>query len=259
MPIFSEYVENRVIEKIASKPRFLKYTLLLVAFAISQLVCAQHADSIASLKSHRFIRAVAVPATLITAGIAIQNQNQAIQKHFNNVAEDERGPKGPSRLSDYTQFAPIAAVYVFNAMNNKGEHKLLKATSLALQSEILMIAMVRPLKHFTNETRPDGGPHSFPSGHTAQAFMAATFLHKEFGHKSIWYSISGYTMATAVGACRMASNRHWASDVLVGAGIGVLSTNLVYAYHKHRKAGKKEITAMPTYVRGPGVFLSVKL
>jgi membrane-associated phospholipid phosphatase len=121
------------------------------------------------------------------------------------------------------------------------------------QSEILMIAMVRPLKYFTHETRPDGGPHSFPSGHTAQAFMAATWLHKEYGHKSVWYSIAGYTMATAVGTCRMMSNRHWASDVLVGAGIGVLSTNMVYLFHKHRKHDVN-IAAAPK-----GIYMSIKL
>jgi membrane-associated phospholipid phosphatase len=146
-------------------------------------------------------------------------------------------------------------------MNNKGEHKFLKSTSLLLQSEALMIAMVYPMKRIINAERPDGGYHSFPSGHTAQAFVAATFLHKEYGHKSPWYSVAGYTMASAVGMCRMISNRHWASDVLVGAGIGVLSTNLVYLCHKHRKnkTSQKQLIAMPSYNRGPGFYLSMRL
>jgi len=203
------------------------------------------------------MRALSAPSVFIAAGLALKNNNEAIQKYLSRAAEDQRGPKAPSHISDYTQFAPIGLAFVMNAMNNKGEHKIMKQLSLALQSEALMIAMVRPLKHFTHETRPDGGPNSFPSGHTAQAFMAATFLHKEYGHKSVWYSVAGYTMATAVGTCRMMSNRHWASDVLVGAGIGVLSTNLVYLGHRHKK--KHNITAIPSYVRGPGVYLSLKL
>ena len=235
----------------------MKYTLLLVAFAISQPVYAQHADSIAAAQSHRFGRAIAAPSILIAAGLAIKNQNESLQKYFYD--NDDGARKTPKNISDFTQFAPVAMVYIFSAMGNKGEHKVLKITSLALQSEALMIAMVRPLKYFTHETRPDGGPNSFPSGHTAQAFMAATLLHKEYGHKSVWYSVAGYTMATAVGTCRMMSNRHWASDVVVGAGIGVLSTNLVYLYHKHRDSKKRQITAMPSYNKGPGFYLAMKL
>ena len=231
----------------------MKYFLLSIAVAISQIGYSQHADSLASLKSHRLMRAITAPSVFIAAGLAVKNHNESIQKHFNKANADERGPKGPSHISDYTQFAPLGLAFIMTAMNNKVEHKFAKQLSLAVQSEVLMIAMVRPLKYLTNETRPDGGPASFPSGHTAQAFMAATFLHKEYGHKSRWYSVAGYTMATAVGTCRMMSNRHWASDVLVGAGIGILSTNLVYWGHKHRK-NKMNIAAAPR-----GFYMSMKL
>lgn len=195
----------------------------------------------------------------IAAGLAIRNENETIQRLFRRPEGEEQNPRTSENIGDYTQFAPIILVYSLNLAGNKGEHKFLKSTSMLIQSEALVIAMVRPLKYFTSQARPDGGTHSFPSGHTAQAFLAATFLHKEFGHKSVWYSIAGYTMATAVGTCRMISNRHWASDVLVGAGIGILSTNLIYLGHKHRRPDKMAITAVPTYNRGPGLFLSVKL
>jgi hypothetical protein len=235
----------------------VKHTLLIVAFAISQHCYCQQADSIASAKPHRFLRAIVAPTSFIAAGLIAKNHNESIQKYFYKTNVEERGPKGPSHISDYTQFAPLGLAFLMTAMNNKGEHKFLKQLSLAMQAEVLMIAMVRPLKHYTNEARPDGGPHSFPSGHTAQAFMAATLLHKEYGHKSVWYSVAGYTMATAVGTCRMMSNRHWASDVLVGAGIGILSTNLVYLGHRHRtksRVNKMNVAAVPT-----GFYMSMKL
>jgi membrane-associated phospholipid phosphatase len=236
----------------------VKFPLLIAALAFSKLVCAQHADSIAAARHHPFIRAVTAPTILVAAGLAIKNQNENIQKHFYDA--DDGARHTPRNISDYTQFLPIGIVYALHAMGKKGEHKVLKVTSLALQSEVLMIAIVRPLKHFTNETRPDGGANSFPSGHTAQAFMAATLLHKEYGYKSPWYSVAGYTMASGVAVCRMMGNKHWASDVLVGAGIGTLSTNLVYLYHKHRDHKKKmQITALPSYNRGPGFYLALKL
>lgn len=75
--------------------------------------------------------------------------------------------------------------------------------------------------------RPDGSNNkSFPSGHTATAFMAATMLHKEYGGRSPWYSIAGYSMATVTGVSRMLNNKHWLSDVLVGAGIGILGVSV---------------------------------
>ncbi|HEX8060350.1 MAG TPA: phosphatase PAP2 family protein [Cyclobacteriaceae bacterium] len=235
----------------------MKLFLFLAALAIPKFTCAQHSDSLAAARKHPFLHAVAGPVLLVGAGLAVKGENERIQKHFYD--QDDGARKTPRTISDYTQFVPIVLVYAFNASGNKGEHKILKATSLALQSEVLMILMVTPLKHAINETRPNGGSYSFPSGHTAQAFMAATFLHKEYGSKSIWYSIGGYTMASAVGTCRMLGNKHWASDVLAGAGIGILSTNLVYLYHKHRNNKKLQVTAMPSYNRGPGFFLQVKL
>jgi hypothetical protein len=232
-----------------------KYLLLLLAIYFPELGFCQHTDSLAESKPRRVMRALATPTALVATGLIVKNHNESIQKYFTRAAERrERGPKAPSNISDYTQFAPMGLVFVMTAMNNKGEHKLLQQLSLAAQSEALMIAMVRPLKALTKEMRPDGGPHSFPSGHTAQAFMAATLLHKEYGKKSVWYSVAGYTMATAVGSCRMMSNRHWASDVFVGAGLGILSTNLVYLGHKHRKTNKMTVAAS-----GTGFYMSMKL
>lgn len=225
----------------------------MLAFYFPEFGFGQCTDSIPASKTHRLIHAVAAPSVFIVGGLIAKSHNQSIQKYFNTQV-DERGPRTPSNISDYTQFVPLGVVFALSAMHKPGEHKFLKQLSLAAQSEALMILMVRPLKSLTHETRPDGGPHSFPSGHTAQAFMAATILHKEYGHKSIWYSVAGYTMATAVGTCRMASNRHWASDVLAGAGIGILSTNLVYLNHKHRKKSRMEISAAPR-----GFYMSMKL
>ena len=96
-------------------------------------------------------------------------------------------------------------------------------------SALLMGSVVFSLKQTTHVMRHDGSnDHSFPSGHTATAFMTATMLTKEYGHKSPWIGIGAYSVATATGLMRMANNKHWLSDVLTGAGIGILSTELGY-------------------------------
>lgn len=60
--------------------------------------------------------------------------------------------------------------------------------------------------------------------------MCATILHKEYGMLSPWYSIGGYTLAGITGITRQLNNRHWIGDVLVGAGIGMISTDLGYFF-----------------------------
>ncbi len=98
-------------------------------------------------------------------------------------------------------------------------------------SAALMAGFVKSLKYTTREIRPDNtSNNSFPSGHTATAFMCATILHKEYGMKSPWYSIGGYTLAGITGVTRQLNNRHWIGDVLVGAGIGMISTDLGYFF-----------------------------
>ena len=92
-----------------------------------------------------------------------------------------------------------------------------------------MYSSVRLIKNNTSVRRPSGrSVSSFPSGHTALSFMAAEFLHQEYGHVSPWYSIAGYTVATATGFLRIYNDKHWFSDVLAGAGIGILSTKIGY-------------------------------
>ena len=84
-------------------------------------------------------------------------------------------------------------------------------------------------KEATGILRPDGSTYnSFPSGHTAIAFASAEFLRMEYKDVSAWYGIAGYTVATTVAGLRMYNNRHWFSDVLTGAGVGILSTQLAY-------------------------------
>jgi hypothetical protein len=123
-----------------------------------------------------------------------------------------------------------------------------------------MAAFVNGIKYTAKEMRPDGTTrNSWPSGHTATAFVGATILHKEYGlTRSPWYSVAGYSVATATGVMRVLNNRHWVSDVLSGAGIGIMSGELAYALSdvifKNRGLLRSDITSKRSIIDHPSFF-----
>jgi len=83
-----------------------------------------------------------------------------------------------------------------------------------------------------------GDYQSFPSGHTTAAFAAASAVTSEsqrWWPQGIWIVAPVmYGGATMVGLSRMYNNKHWASDVVLGAGIGTFSGLKVVRYnHDH--------------------------
>ncbi len=75
---------------------------------------------------------------------------------------------------------------------------------------------------------------SFPSEHATAGFaMAAVFgaeSSRRWPHASRWITPLGYAVASLVGVARVYKNEHWASDVLVGAGIGTATGLLTVQY-----------------------------
>ncbi len=90
-------------------------------------------------------------------------------------------------------------------------------------------AITEALKHSIHEMRPDRtANNSFPSRHTSWAFTASTFLSNELYRHSPWWSLAAHAAASAVGADRIVRRRHYASDVVAGAALGIASTELAY-------------------------------
>lgn len=133
------------------------------------------------------------------------------------------------KYDDYLQFAPVVAMVAMKACGLESRSSWGRMVASGGISTGLMLSTVYVVKYGLGRLRPDGSTYnSFPSGHTAMAFTSATLLHKEYGHLSPWVSIAGYTAATVTGISRALNNRHWLSDIVVGAGVGILSTELGY-------------------------------
>ena len=196
--------------------------------------------------------ALFAPSLLIGLGILATNDNDLIYRKDFYDQRNKKIPHFRTHADDYLQYAPIAVVAAFNALGIKGKHDIPNQIALLIKSELMMTAIVFPLKKLTAVPRPDTHtPNSFPSGHTAQAFAAATFLHKEYGREHPLFSVLGYATATGIGLLRVMNNRHWISDVLVGAGIGIVSTNLAYATHRNKERHKHKLlrgaSLVPSY------------
>ncbi|MEG1935091.1 MAG: phosphatase PAP2 family protein, partial [Rikenellaceae bacterium] len=124
---------------------------------------------------------------------------------------------------DYLQYSPAVLMMIMKAAGVEGRSSWGRMLVSDAFSVAAMTFLVNGLKYTVRRERPDGSSNnSFPSGHAATAFMTATMFHKEYGlTRSPLYSVLGYSLATATAISRQFNNRHWMSDVLVGAGIGI--------------------------------------
>ena len=176
--------------------------------------------------SSRFYQMMYIGIPLMAGGLIVKNEDD----HFRGLRNDYL-PRFNRHLDDYMQYAPAAVMLgmkVAGVQSRSSWGRMLVSDAF---SALLMGGVVNTLKQTTNVERPDGSnKHSFPSGHTATAFMTATMFTKEYGHKSPWVGVGAYSVATATGLMRMANNKHWLSDVLTGAGIGILSTEVGYYF-----------------------------
>ena len=211
-----------------------------------------------SKKPHLFLNAVKTPILLIGLGTYSCLSDDVIDRFEVRDERNEHMPHFQTKVDNYLMHAPIALVYGLNIAGIKGKNDFTNRTLLLVKSEAIMAALTFSFKSLTKVPRPDDSDiQSFPSGHTAQAFATATFMAKEYKDQSVWYAVGAYGIATTVGAMRIMNNRHWVSDVLAGAGIGILSTNLAYLTHRYKCKNKpSQLTVVPSYAAGPGFYLS---
>jgi len=173
----------------------------------------------------RPIEAVA-PVSLALAAFVTQG---SISRHFQSHIIHQYPNYNSRNLDNYLHYLPGVVSLSLGASGVKGKHSFGDQLILALLSNIIAQGVTGSLKLISQYPRPNGeNNHSFPSGHSSNAFTNATILHEEYGHRSVWYSIGGYTAATSVGAMRVLKNKHWMADVLMGAGIGIAATKVVY-------------------------------
>jgi hypothetical protein len=181
-------------------------------------------------KTHEFRTCqILIPGLFITTSALCVN-NGWLQERRNEVQRTlAAATNRRTEWDNYVQYLPILEFYGLNMCGIKGVHNPKDKTILLAMSYLYMGVMVNAMKYTFREPRPgNGSRNSFPSGHTATAFMGAELLNQEYKVTSPWIGYSGYATAAIIGYMRMYNNRHYINDVVAGAAIGILSTKLAY-------------------------------
>ena len=147
------------------------------------------------------------PAALVATGSIITASpwlHTQLDKSIHDWSQRDNHPR--FEAENVIQYTPLGSILILKACGVKSKHGCT-----------------------TRVERPyEGVFNSFPSGHTTTAFMGAEMLRREYGEDYPGIAIAGYTVATGVGLLRIYNNRHWVSDVVAGAGIGILSASIMY-------------------------------
>ena len=149
----------------------------------------------------------------------------------------------------YTQVGVAVGLYAVGRWvlpKTAGEPKTNKVSHLGfdlLRAQIVSQVIVRSLRYSIRRDRPSGETCcSFPSGHAATAFAAASVIERHFGRRLAWPTLAA---ATYVGMSRLHANRHYLSDVVFGAAVGTAVGWTVVGRH-----GRDSYALLPVPVRG---------
>jgi hypothetical protein len=210
----------------------MKNILFVLLSLLALKVNAQNDSSFYNKQYH--YKSYIIPAVFVAYGLLSFNDNGFPSSISVRKYRNENYGNFDHSSDDYIAFAPGLLMLGLDLFHVKSSSNFANQVALTGKSVIISLAVVNILKYSTQVMRPDNtSENSFPSGHTAFAFTLAEVLHQEFKDKPLIY-IAGYTIATTTGVMRMLNNRHWFSDVLVGAGIGMAATKLVYATHQNK-------------------------
>lgn len=169
---------------------------------------------------------VGIGLGLIGAGCALNHS--AFEQRIQQNLHARTGPDFQVQWDDYLQWSPVLEMYIGDLSRMPGKDHWFDQTKYLVMADLLSTAITYGLKKATHKIRPNGGLESWPSGHTTFAFTNATVLFEEYRAGSPWLAGSGYLLASGTGFLRMLNNKHWFSDVLAGAGIGMLSATCIY-------------------------------
>lgn len=207
-------------------------------------------DSLA-VKSNNFKAGeLILPMSLIGAGtLGFVEPIKEMCVDFQGNVNNWRGNCPTTIVDDYLQYVPLASVYGLSLFGADAKHNYVDRTLEVGVSCAALVGIVGGAKFLIQKERPDGSDfNSFPSGHSAKVFMGAELVRIEYGEEYPWLAVGAYTIATATGALRVYNNHHWVSDVIAGAGVGILSARIGYWLLPYTKQVMHRLTGWEVFV-----------
>ena len=144
----------------------------------------------------------------------------------------------------YTLIPLLAGYYGYGVLRDHAKAREIGVLGAESLLDGLIVAGV--LKEAARRNRPDdknpgdfwGGGTSFPSGHAIQMWSIASLVAHEYKNNML-VQVTAYSLASIVSASRIAAQKHFASDVVVGGAMGwfigryVYETHMSHLAHKH--------------------------
>jgi hypothetical protein len=207
-----------------------KHVVLVIAYLIclASQFQAQNPDSISTADTSR----LNLKSLILPLGLSAYGYSSLIISPLRDVdssIKDRWASERKTSVDDYLIYTPLVLDAGLSAAGVRSANKYPDKLALYLMSTVMNAVLVYPVKRLISRERPDfSNQRSFPSGHTSNAFVGAAFFHQEYRKTAPLISGAGYVTAAATGYLRIHNNKHWFSDVIAGAGIGILSTKLSY-------------------------------
>lgn len=203
----------------------LKFTLSLLILVQSTVYAQIDTLQKGGKTRQEFFKSLIFPTSLGVIGGIVKETN--LREYIQEKVQSSRF-RTNTTIDDYIQYVPIVELHVADLYNRKDFNKMFQTSKNLVIAELFTALIVQSIKHSVNIQRPDGHDYSFFSGHTSQSFTSATALYLEYENTNKFLALSGYGFATTTGILRVTNNRHWLSDVLVGAGIGMFSARVIW-------------------------------
>lgn len=205
----------------------MKRSLLTLMCLLYALVFphALHAVENDERRDSAYLREFIVPAALVASGAFVHGiAHESLDVPLRTALLGKSGVGIDTSADSYLRFVPVlmsAGLCFLDVPSLHSRPEILVEAGLSM---LTMAALVQGMKLLVNSPRPNGMDNrSFPSGHCALAFSGAELVRHEYGWK---WGAAAYGAATAVAVLRLYNDAHWFSDVLAGAGIGILSARL---------------------------------
>ena len=157
---------------------------------------------------------------------------------------------GWARIAGQEWLLGSAALATFAIGRATDQPKVSAVGGDMIQAQLLAGVATFVMKHAVQRARPDGEPRSFPSGHSAGSFAAATVVQRHYGLKG---AIPAYTAAVLISGARLQANSHYATDIIMGAAVGILSGRAATF-----EIGRRRLSLSPAVTEG-GVLVAASL